>query len=139
MFRHKHMHKPLGTAMRHEGMTPIVGCLFVLCANAFGTCRPTGDVIWRETVSAGFTLVATLLPGVLAWSLTLITATIAGISRTAPAASSPSCDTFVILISIGFAVWYLVRRLRADLGGESPCASCRGTSCRVVRSDGEKT
>lgn len=134
---YKPVDKDLGTAMRREGMTPLIGFLFMLFTLLYVPCLPTVGVIWRETKSAGFTLVATLLPGVLAWSLTLITATLAGITRAAPAASSPSGDTLVILVSIGFAVWYLVRRLRADLGGESPCASCRGTSCRVVRSEGE--
>lgn len=135
---YKPVDKDLGTAMRREGMTPMIGFLFMLFTLLYVPCLPTVGVIWRETKSAGFTLVATLLPGVLAWSLTLIMATIAGAGRTPPAAASPNGDTFVILISIGFAVWYLVGKLRADLGGESPCTSCRGTSCRVVRSDGDK-
>lgn len=135
---YKPVDKDLGTAMRREGVTPMTGFLFMLFTLLYVPCLPTVGVIWRETKSTGFTLVATLLPGVLAWSLTLITAIVAGVGRAAPATSSPSGDTLVILMSIGFAVWYLVCRLRADLGGESPCASCRGTSCRVVRSGGEK-
>lgn len=132
---YKPIDQDLGTAMRREGMTPLVGFLFMLFTLLYVPCLPTVGVIWRETRSAGFTLVATLLPGILAWSLTLLTATIAGAGRTAHSAPSVTGETVMILMTIGLSVWYLVRKLRADLGGESRCASCRGTTCRVVRSD----
>lgn len=137
---YKPVDKDLGTAMRREGMTPMIGFLFMLFTLLYVPCLPTVGVIWRETKSAGFTLVATLLPGLLAWSLTLITATLAGAGRAAGSAASGNVETAMILLTVGVSVWYLVRKLRADFGGESPCETCsRGTSCRIVRSDSTNT
>ncbi|HOY66582.1 MAG TPA: ferrous iron transport protein B [Candidatus Ozemobacteraceae bacterium] len=131
--------KNLGTAMRREGVTPAVGFLFMLFTLLYVPCLPTVGVIWRETRSFGFTLAATLLPGVLAWSLTFATSLLIGAAAPTRAAATAtgagSADTVALFLTIGLAVWYLVRRLRADLAGESPCTSCQGTSCRIARND----
>ncbi|HEY9069937.1 MAG TPA: ferrous iron transport protein B, partial [Candidatus Ozemobacteraceae bacterium] len=131
--------KNLGTAMRREGVTPAVGFLFMLFTLLYVPCLPTVGVIWRETRSAGFTLAATLLPGILAWSLTFAISLLIGAVAPARAATTGtgaiSGDIVVIVLTIGLALWYLVRRLRADLAGESPCTSCQGMSCRIARND----
>ncbi|MBF0502714.1 MAG: ferrous iron transport protein B [Candidatus Riflebacteria bacterium] len=57
----------LGTGMRAAGLSPLAGLSLMLFTLLYVPCLPTVGVIYRESCSLNFTIVAAAVPGVLAW------------------------------------------------------------------------
>ncbi|MFZ2955311.1 MAG: ferrous iron transport protein B [Candidatus Ozemobacteraceae bacterium] len=62
----------LGQGMRNAGLTPLAGLAYMLFTLLYVPCLPTVGVVYRESGSLPFTIVAALLPGVLAWTIAVV-------------------------------------------------------------------
>ena len=114
----------VGSAMVKEGMTPLSGFVFMIFTILYVPCLPTLAIIFRESGSRGFTALALILPGVIAWIVGFAVYQI-GMRLTgwSSGISAPGTETLLVLALVLFSVVVLIRRAFNEVSGGA-CACC---------------
>lgn len=114
----------LGTAMKTSGMSKVTAFIFMLFTLMYIPCIATLGVIWRESGSTRFTLLALFCYFFIAYSVSYF---ILKCSSFLSDTKESHLEGAVIILVVLFAGWYIVKTFLKTISG-SKCKSCSGCS-----------
>jgi ferrous iron transport protein B len=125
----------LGDAMKAGGMTKVSAFVFMLFTLMYIPCLATLGVIWRESGSTKFTILALFIYFSIAYAVSYF---VLKSSTLLTSSSEGTLEGALIILLVVFAVWYVVRTfLKAVTGRKcNSCASCQGCPLKNNKTGG---
>ncbi|MDN5278580.1 MAG: ferrous iron transport protein [Clostridiales bacterium] len=121
----------LGDAMKISGMNKLSAFVFMLFTLMYIPCIATLGVIWRESGSTRFTLMALVVYFFIAYAVSFF---VLKISTLLTSSGQGLIEGAVIVLVVLFAGWYIIRTFLKAITG-SKCKSCAGCQGCPVNQD----
>jgi ferrous iron transport protein B len=112
----------LGDAMKSSGMSKVTAFVFMLFTLMYIPCIATLGVIWRESGSTRLTVAALLIYFFIAYAVSFF---VLKCSQVLSGTTDGFLEGAIIILSVLFAGWYLIRSFFKALTGKK-CKSCSG-------------